>query len=146
MVFANFIGSLVPFFWFVLACIAFLLLFPVAKQMIESGSLNKVKVGVVELELTRVVKKVSNVEIEIAQQGRLGEPEPIIEKESKRISDRFAGMADKLRGATILWVDDYIRIKMWPSEGFFSPLELVWIQPSRRRKPCDGMPGQITMC
>jgi hypothetical protein len=105
MAFANFVGPLVPFLWFVLACIAFLLLFPLAKQVIESGSLNKVRVGLIEFELTHVVKQVFNVEI--AQEGRLGEHQPIDPQESKRISDRFASMAEKLRGATILWVDDY---------------------------------------
>ena len=45
----DFIGPLVPFLWFVLACVAFLrAVSSLQEQMIESGSLNKVKFGVIE--------------------------------------------------------------------------------------------------
>ena len=101
MAVANFLTALVPFLWFVLAVFALYAFLPLTKEIIESGSLNKIKLGVVEIELAHVVAKVSNSPIEIAKEGI-----PLEAEKRKQISDRFSSLADKTRGAAILWVDD----------------------------------------
>jgi hypothetical protein len=99
--FSTFISALVPLLWVALASVAFYFLFPLAKETIQSGSINKIKLGIVEIELAHVAVTAPDRSIDIAKDAVLIDPQI-----RKQITDRFAAMAEKTKGATILWVDD----------------------------------------
>jgi hypothetical protein len=93
--------GIVPLLWFALAAVAFIFFYPLAEAAIKNETLNKVKVGVVEFELSHVTLQPHVDAVEVAKEAMLIDP-----MERKRITNRFASMAAKTTGATLLWVDD----------------------------------------
>jgi hypothetical protein len=98
--FVELLRGVVPFLWFVLAAVAFVLFYPLAETAIKTETINKIKIGVIEVELSKVSVLPHNA-VEIAKENVL-----IDESKRKRITDRFARMANETTGATILWVDN----------------------------------------
>jgi hypothetical protein len=97
------VRMIIPLLWFIFAAVAFICLFPLAQTAIKQGNIEKIKVGVIEVDLAlaHVPVRLSANSVEIAK-----EAVPISPTERKRISARFEQMSGKTKGATILWVDD----------------------------------------
>jgi ActR/RegA family two-component response regulator len=86
--------------WFSFAVVAFIVLFPTLKSLIQTGSITKVAIVGVEINLARVPVERGPDPIATAKQ-------PLIPPaEAKALTDRFHRMKEKTEGATVLWVDD----------------------------------------
>jgi hypothetical protein len=93
--------SLVPqLLWFAFAVMAFYLLYPLATKLIQDGNISKLSIGVVQIELTKLSREHSDL-VDVAKRDLISEGE------RSAITDRFAQLSEKTRGATVLWVDDY---------------------------------------
>ncbi len=90
-----------PFLWFLLAVVAFAFLYPTAHTLLGGGAINKVSIGIIQVELANVpVRK----DIDAVQRAK--DELSIDPVERKKIVDEFGRLANKTRGATVLWVDD----------------------------------------
>lgn len=93
------LNAFISLLWFGLAASACYLLFPLVSEVLHRGFLNKIKVGIVEVELQHVPSRPLNLDV---ANGSIA----IEESARKRISARFVSISEKLLGATVLWVDD----------------------------------------
>ena len=93
--------AVVPLLWFVLAAFAVVRLLPVAEELVEAGAIDKIRVGLVEVELAGVPAQKPGDMV-----AAVGEAYVIAPDEQNRISARFQQLAKQVRGAKLLWVDD----------------------------------------
>jgi hypothetical protein len=91
----------VPLLWFIFAVVAFTRLLPLAETVLKEGGINKITVGIIEVQLQQVTAKAGANPVEIAKADLF-----IPKEKQKQISARFARMSENTKGATLLWVDD----------------------------------------
>ncbi len=93
--------ALIPqLLWFVFAVVVFCQLYPLITKLIEDGSISKLSIGVVQVELTKLTRSADADLVEDAKRDLISD------SERGEITARFAQMAKKIKGATVLWVDD----------------------------------------
>src|SRR5262249_10209930 len=87
--------------WFLFAVIAFIVLYPTVKSLLEAGGISKVVVVGIEFDLA------ANVPNKRGPDPIATAKEPLIpDAEAKVLTERFHQMQTKTNGATVLWVDD----------------------------------------
>jgi len=86
--------------WFFFAVIAFIILYPTVKSLIQTRGITKVAIVGIEVDLEKVPIQRGPDPVATAKQ-------PIIPPaEAKVLTERFHRMKEKTNGATVLWVDD----------------------------------------
>ncbi|MFZ0479572.1 MAG: hypothetical protein WAL71_10510 [Terriglobales bacterium] len=97
----DLLRAILGLLWFVFAVVGFCVLFPLAKTLLTTGAVDKVHIGIVEVELASVPAQKPP---DMTQ--AIGDAYIISPEERKRISDRFVQLNKQAQGARLLWVDD----------------------------------------
>jgi hypothetical protein len=101
---ADLLRAIVQVFWFGFAVIALFWLYPLAEAALQAGRVDKIRIGLVEIELAGV--PLTRPDEEKAKSSVEAGADLISADRRERLSARFGQMAKPIAGANILWVDD----------------------------------------